>query len=142
MATAFRVSSPDTVVGVDIFHLPLPVLARVSLGMKRGQVFKVCLVFVCAWVSLLDLQPNADRDCDSQVSGNGQSCGDLLSGQEETVPLETSQESTHVKAEPCCERASPEDRTPGTPGSKDKAPFLPGGGKTSAAFLGRHPGEG
>ncbi|XP_032769678.1 zinc finger protein 205 isoform X2 [Rattus rattus] len=62
-----------------------------------------------------------------EVSGNGQPCGDLLSGQEETVPLETSQESTHVKAEPCCERASPEDRTPGTPGSKDKAPFLPGG---------------
>ncbi|XP_028616788.1 zinc finger protein 205 [Grammomys surdaster] len=72
-----------------------------------------------------------------EVSGNGQHCGEILSGQEETVPLGTSQESTHVKAEPeelHCEGASQEDRTPGawgwmspSPGCKDKAPFLPGG---------------
>ncbi|XP_034361888.1 transcriptional repressor RHIT isoform X2 [Arvicanthis niloticus] len=72
-----------------------------------------------------------------EVSGNGQHCGDMLSGQEETVPLGTSQESTQIKAEPeelHCEGTSQEDRTPGTwgwmspsPVCKDKAPFLPGG---------------
>jgi KRAB domain-containing zinc finger protein len=103
------------------------------------------------WVSLLDLQPSAHRDCDSQVPGNVQHCGDMLSGQEETVPLGTSQESTHIKAEPeepHSEGASREDRTPGTqrwmspcPGPKDKGPFLPGGGRRSA-FLERHSGEG
>lgn len=72
-----------------------------------------------------------------EVPGNVQHCGDMLSGQEETVPLGTSQESTHIKAEPeepHSEGASREDRTPGTqrwmspcPGPKDKGPFLPGG---------------
>lgn len=110
-------------------------------------------MFSCTWhcwVCLLDLQPTVDRDCDSQVSGNGQHCGDVLSGQEETVPLD-SQESTHVKAEAeelHCEGTSQEDRTPGTwgwmspsPGCKDKTPFLPGGGRKSD-FLERHSGAG
>ncbi|XP_031206580.1 zinc finger protein 205 isoform X2 [Mastomys coucha] len=72
-----------------------------------------------------------------EFPGNGQRCGDMLSGEEETVPLGTSQESTHVKAEPeepYCEGVSQEDRTPGTrswmsprPGPKDRGLFLPGG---------------
>lgn len=99
--------------------------------------------------SLLDLQPSADRDCDSQVPGNEQRGGDMLSGQEETVPLGTSQESTHVKAEPeepQCEGTSQEDRTAGTqgwmspsPDCKDIGPFLPAGGRR-IRFLERHSG--
>lgn len=57
------------------------------------------------------------------------------------MPLGASQESTHVKAEP--EEPRPEgpsqDKAPGTqswippnPGSKDRALFLPGGGRRSA----------
>ncbi|XP_029388949.1 zinc finger protein 205 isoform X2 [Mus pahari] len=78
-----------------------------------------------------------------EVPVNGEHCGDMLSGQEETVP---SQESTHVKTEPeepHSEGASQEDRTPGTqrwmsphPGPKDKVvpslwtPVLSRGGRT------------
>ncbi|CAO2642047.1 Zinc finger protein 13 [Lemmus lemmus] len=78
-----------------------------------------------------------NREKTHEVPGHGQCCGDMLSGQEETVPLGTSQESTHVKAEleePHPEGASLEDRTLGTqgwmprsPGSKEKTLFLPSG---------------
>ncbi|XP_038183815.1 zinc finger protein 205 [Arvicola amphibius] len=71
------------------------------------------------------------------VPGHGQCCGDMLSGEEETVPLGTSQESTHVKVEPeepHPEGASLEDGAletqgwmPRSPGSKKKALFLPSG---------------
>uniref|UniRef100_A0A8C8VXK2 Zinc finger protein 13 n=1 Tax=Peromyscus maniculatus bairdii TaxID=230844 RepID=A0A8C8VXK2_PERMB len=71
-----------------------------------------------------------------EVPGHGQCCGDMLSGQEETA-VAASQESTHLKAEPeepHPEEVSLEDRAPGTqgwmprsPGSKEKALFLPGG---------------
>lgn len=78
-----------------------------------------------------------NKEKTQEVPGNEQRCGDMLSGQEETVPLAPSQESTHVKAEPAephCEGTSQEDRTAGTqgwmspsPDSKDIGPFLPGG---------------
>uniref|UniRef100_A0A8C6RI48 Transcriptional repressor RHIT n=1 Tax=Nannospalax galili TaxID=1026970 RepID=A0A8C6RI48_NANGA len=70
------------------------------------------------------------------VPGHGQPCGDMVSGQEETVPLGASPESTHIKTEPGephSEEASQEDKDPRTqgwmpisPGSKEKALFLPG----------------
>ncbi|GAB1300627.1 Zinc finger protein 13 [Apodemus speciosus] len=78
-----------------------------------------------------------NKEKTQEVPGKEQRCGDMLSGQEETVPLGTSQESTHVKAEPeepHCEGTSQEDRTAGTqgwmspsPDSKDTGPFLSGG---------------
>ncbi|XP_055460819.1 zinc finger protein 205 isoform X1 [Psammomys obesus] len=71
-----------------------------------------------------------------EVPGDGPRCGDVLSGQEDSMPLGASRESPHVKVE--AEESHPEgaaqDKAPGTqgwtppnPASKDRALFLPGG---------------
>ncbi|XP_052052833.1 zinc finger protein 205 isoform X2 [Apodemus sylvaticus] len=75
-----------------------------------------------------------NKEKTQEVPGNEQRYGE---GQEETEPLGTSRESTHVKAEteePHSEETSQEDRTAGTqgwmspsPDARDKGPFLPGG---------------
>uniref|UniRef100_A0A8C5KUK1 Transcriptional repressor RHIT n=2 Tax=Jaculus jaculus TaxID=51337 RepID=A0A8C5KUK1_JACJA len=76
--------------------------------------------------------------------GPSQPCGDMLSGQRETVPMEASQEPPHIKTEPeelHLEGASREDGDAGarswvplSPGCKEKSSFLPGAGLPSAQF--------
>ncbi|XP_073915516.1 zinc finger protein 213 isoform X3 [Castor canadensis] len=82
-------------------------------------------------------QAAENKERAQKVPGHGHSCQELPSGQGQTVPLGASLESTHIKMEleePHCEGAPQEDRAPGaqgwvplSPGSKEKALFLPGG---------------
>ncbi|KAB1251760.1 Zinc finger protein 205 [Camelus dromedarius] len=74
---------------------------------------------------------------ETEISGHGHSCQEMLSKSEETVPLGAAQESPHIKMEPeesHPDGASQEARAQGvrgwmplSQGSKEKVHFLPGG---------------